>query len=181
MGLGEFGRPDGFLQRQVKRWHQQWQSSETQPRPIEGEVVARLNELLPESGAPTIVHGDYRLTNVIYDRPLTRIVAIVDWEMATLGDPLTDVGLLHVYHAIAEQSALTMPLMDPARGFLSAAQLDARYGEISGRDLSTLPWYIAFGYFKLAVISEGIAVPPPARPDRRRGLRDVRRARARPA
>jgi aminoglycoside phosphotransferase (APT) family kinase protein len=157
VGLSEFGRPAGFLQRQVKRWHQQWEASETRPVPIEAEVVARLDALRPESGAPTIVHGDYRLTNVIYDRALTRVAAIVDWEMATLGDPLTDLGLLHVYHALAERSTITMPIMDPAGGFLSADEMDARYGEISGRDLSALPWYIAFGYFKLAVISEGIA------------------------
>ncbi len=157
VGLSEFGRPAGFLERQVRRWHQQWQASETRPVPIEAAVVERLNTLRPESGAPMIVHGDYRLTNVIYDRSLSRIAAIIDWEMATVGDPLTDLGLLHVYHALAEHSSVTMPVMDLARGFLSADQLDARYGEISGRDLSALPWYIAFGYFKLAVIAEGIA------------------------
>jgi aminoglycoside phosphotransferase (APT) family kinase protein len=157
VGLSSFGRPEGFLARQVKRWHQQWQASETRPQPIESELVARLTTLLPESGPPAIVHGDYRLTNVIYARPLDHIVAIVDWEMATLGDPLADVGLLHVYHDIAESSAITMPKMDPARGFLTGAELGRRYGELSGRDLSALPWYVAFGYFKLAVISEGIA------------------------
>jgi aminoglycoside phosphotransferase (APT) family kinase protein len=157
VGLADFGRPEGFLERQVRRWHQQWQASETRPLAIENEVVDSLNRLRPESAAPAIVHGDYRLTNVIYSRDLAQIAAIVDWEMATLGDPLADVGLLHVYHELAEHDSFTMPMMAPARGFLSAAEIDRRYGEISGRDISALPWYVAFGYFKLAVIAEGIA------------------------
>ncbi len=110
VGLEEFGRPQGYLERQVRRWHQQWEASEIRPLPIEGAIVSSLNAKRPTSGAPTIVHGDYRLTNVIFDHSLTRISAIVDWEMATLGDPLTDVGLLHVYHALAEHQAFTMPL-----------------------------------------------------------------------
>jgi aminoglycoside phosphotransferase (APT) family kinase protein len=157
VGLSDFGRPDGFLERQVRRWHSQWEASETRPLPVEQEVVARLTRLLPSSGPATIVHGDYRLTNVIFSPSLERVAAIVDWEMATLGDPLADVGLLEVYHAIAEHTAFTMPLMDPSRGFVSAHELGRRYGELSGRDISSLPWYVAFGYFKLAVIAEGIA------------------------
>jgi aminoglycoside phosphotransferase (APT) family kinase protein len=157
VGLADFGRPDGFLERQVRRWHKQWQASETRPLPIEEQVLGKLNRLMPESGAPAIVHGDYRMTNVIYTRDLGEIAAIVDWEMATLGDPLADLGLLHVYHELAAHEAFTMPVMSPARGFLSATAIDRTYGEISGRDLSTLPWYVGFGYFKLAVIAEGIA------------------------
>lgn len=157
VGLDGFGRPEGFLGRQVKRWHQQWVASETRPLPVEEQVSTQLAQKLPRSGAPTIVHGDYRLTNVIFDRSLTRIAAIVDWEMATLGDPLCDLGLMHVYHEMAESSTFTMPIMDAARGFRTAPELDQRYGELSGRDLSALAWYVAFGYFKLAVISEGIA------------------------
>ena len=157
VGLEGFGRPDGFLERQVRRWHQQWQASETRPLPIEADVVGQLDRLRPVSGPPAIVHGDYRLTNLIYTGSLDRVAAIVDWEMATLGDPLADVGLLHVYHELAEHDAFTMPIMAPSRGFLSAAEIDRRYGELSGRDVSQLPWYVAFGYFKLAVIAEGIA------------------------
>jgi aminoglycoside phosphotransferase (APT) family kinase protein len=157
VGLADFGRPDGFLERQVRRWHQQWQASETRPLALEGELVERLNQLLPTSLEASIVHGDYRLTNLIYTRSLDSVAAIVDWEMATLGDPLTDVGLLHVYHQLAEHNDFTMPLMPPSRGFLGAAEIDRRYAELSGRDVSALPWYIAFGYFKLAVIAEGIA------------------------
>jgi aminoglycoside phosphotransferase (APT) family kinase protein len=157
VGLGDFGRPDGFLERQVRRWHKQWQASETRPVPVLAQVVARLLAELPGPSAPAIVHGDYRLTNVICNRELTRIAAVVDWEMATLGDPLADVGLLIVYHQLAEQDDLVMPRMSATDGFLSPEALAARYRAGSGRDLGKLPWYVAFGFFKLAVIAEGIA------------------------
>jgi aminoglycoside phosphotransferase (APT) family kinase protein len=156
VGLADFGRPDGYLARQVKRWHAQWQASETAPRPELDQLVERLNAAMPAQGPPAIVHGDYRLTNVIYRTDVTGLAAVVDWEMATLGDPLADVGLLAVYHRLAAVSDGVMPAMSPDNGFLSADQMAARYAEKAGRDLSQLDWYIAFGYYKLAVISEGI-------------------------
>ena len=156
VGLADFGRPDGYLARQVKRWHAQWRASETSPRPELDELVERLTATMPAQGAPAIVHGDYRLTNVIYRTDVSGIAAVVDWEMATLGDPLADVGLLAVYHRLAAVSDGVMPAMSPDNGFLSAEQMAARYADGAGRDLSQLDWYIAFGYYKLAVISEGI-------------------------
>ena len=156
IGLAGFGRPDGYLARQVKRWHAQWQASETAPRPELDLLVERLNATMPAQGAPAIVHGDYRLTNVIYRTDVSGIAAVVDWEMATLGDPLADVGLLAVYHRLAAVSDGVMPAMSPDNGFLSADQMAARYADRAGRDLSQLDWYIALGYYKLAVISEGI-------------------------
>jgi aminoglycoside phosphotransferase (APT) family kinase protein len=156
VGLGEFGRPAGFLARQVRRWHQQWQASETRPLDVLAATVERLTSTLPEQSAPAIVHGDYRLTNVMYTPGIDRIAAVVDWEMATLGDPLTDVGLLVVYQDLAQQGDTIMPQMLPERGFLTAAQMVARYAERSPRDLTHLNWYIGFGYFKLAVVAEGI-------------------------
>jgi aminoglycoside phosphotransferase (APT) family kinase protein len=156
VGLAEFGRPDGYLARQVKRWHAQWQASETVRRPELDELVERLTATMPAQGAPAIVHGDYRLTNVIYRRDVSGIAAVVDWEMATLGDPLADVGLLAVYHRLAAVSDGVMPAMSTDNGFLSAEQMAARYADGAGRDLSQLDWYIALGYYKLAVISEGI-------------------------
>jgi aminoglycoside phosphotransferase (APT) family kinase protein len=156
VGLGEFGRPDGFLARQVRRWHQQWQASETRPLDVLAATVERLTSTLPEQSAPAIVHGDYRLTNVMFTPAIDRIAAVVDWEMATLGDPLTDVGLLVVYQDLAQQGDTIMPQMLPERGFLTAAHMVARYAERSPRDLTHLNWYIGFGYFKLAVVAEGI-------------------------
>jgi aminoglycoside phosphotransferase (APT) family kinase protein len=156
VGLGDFGRPDGFLARQVRRWHAQWQASQTVPRAEVDRLVERLTAALPEQAAPAVVHGDYRLTNVIFDAGLSCIAAVVDWEMATLGDPLADVGLLLVYQTLSADGVLGMPRLPPERGFLAPAELAARYRAGSVRDLARLAWYVAFGYFKLAVVAEGI-------------------------
>jgi aminoglycoside phosphotransferase (APT) family kinase protein len=166
VGLADFGRPDGFLARQVRRWHQQWQASETRPLDELGRTVERLTTTLPEQSAPAVVHGDYRLTNVMFapaaegslrpDRGIDRIAAVVDWEMATLGDPLADLGLLVVYQDLAQQGDTVMPQMLPERGFLTAEQMIARYAQRSPRDLGRLGWYVGLGYFKLAVVAEGI-------------------------
>ncbi len=156
VGLEEFGRPHGFLERQVKRWRTQWEASETEPRPGLEELVAALADRIPEPQPAGIVHGDYRLTNVLYSRGIDRIAAVVDWEMATLGDPLTDVGLLVVYQTLGEQGMFGAAPMSADAGFLTADALVARYAAGSDRDLSALPWYVAFAWFKLAVIAEGI-------------------------
>lgn len=157
VGLGDFGRPDGFLARQVSRWHRQFAASVDGSDRLEDEVVAALGTHRPESGPAAVVHGDYRLTNVILAPDASAVRAVVDWEMATVGDPLTDVGLLSVYHRLAEGEAGVMPRMATDDGFLTAADLVARYRAGSERDLSAVGWYIAFGYYKLAVISAGIA------------------------
>jgi aminoglycoside phosphotransferase (APT) family kinase protein len=156
VGLAEFGRPEGFLARQVKRWHQQWQASETRPLGELAATVERLTTTLPEQSPPAIVHGDYRLTNVMFTPGVDEIAAVVDWEMATLGDPLTDLGLLVVYQDLAQQGDTIMPRMLPERGFLTSEQMIARYAERSPRDLAHLNWYVGFGCFKLAVVAEGI-------------------------
>jgi aminoglycoside phosphotransferase (APT) family kinase protein len=156
VGLDEFGRPDGFLVRQVKRWTQQWQANETQRRETLPALLDKLGGTVPQQSRAGIVHGDYRLTNVMYAPDLSGIVAVVDWEMATLGDPLTDVGLLVVYQTLSADDDGVMPRMSPADGFPTADEMVTRYSAQSDRDLSDLDWYVAFGYFKLAVISEGI-------------------------
>jgi aminoglycoside phosphotransferase (APT) family kinase protein len=156
VGLADFGRPEGFLARQVRRWHQQWQASETRPLDELARTVERLTATLPEQSAAAIVHGDYRLTNVMFAPDVSTIAAVVDWEMATLGDPLTDLGLLVVYQDLAQQGDTIMPQMLPERGFLTSAQMVARYASRSPRDLARLGWYVGFGYFKLAVVAEGI-------------------------
>ena len=156
VGLEQFGRPHGFLERQVKRWRTQWEASETEPRPGLDALIAGLTERTPEPQPSGIVHGDYRLTNVLYDHGIERIAAVVDWEMATLGDPLTDVGLLVVYQTLGEQGMFGAAPMTEAAGFLTPAALVQRYADGSPRDLTLLPWYVAFGWFKLAVIAEGI-------------------------
>lgn len=156
VGLDDFGRPDRFLTRQVSRWHQQWQASETRPLDELAQTVDRLTATMPQQSAPGIVHGDYRLTNVMFAPAFDRIAAVVDWEMATLGDPLADIGLLVVYQDLAQHGDTIMPRQLPERGFRTAAQLVERYAARSPRDLARLNWYVGLGYFKLAVVAEGI-------------------------
>jgi aminoglycoside phosphotransferase (APT) family kinase protein len=156
VGLGDFGRPDGFLARQVRRWKQQWDANQTQERDVVPQLLERLTATMPEQSPAGVVHGDYRLTNVMFSPDLEGIAAVVDWEMATLGDPLTDLGLLVVYQTLSSDDDFVMPRMHPGDGFLTADEMVARYGEQSGRGLADLDWYVGFGYFKLAVIAEGI-------------------------
>jgi aminoglycoside phosphotransferase (APT) family kinase protein len=151
-GLGDFGRPDGYLSRQVRRWHEQWERSKTRELPLLDSVAQRLRDGMPSSPRHGIVHGDYRLDNVMFDAGLREIRAVMDWEMATIGDPLADVGLLVVY---SDTSGMRLVPSVPA-GFPSGESLARRYAEGSGVALDRLDWYIAFGFFKLAVISEGI-------------------------
>ena len=157
VGLGDFGRPVGYLERQVRRWHEQWRRSQTRELPALEDVAARLAAGVPADGRATIVHGDFRLDNVMVDGDVRRILAVLDWEMATLGDPLADVGLLVVYTQLAADGlAPTTPRFGPAQGFLSASELVDRYAAATGASVSNIGWYVALGYYKLAIISEGI-------------------------
>jgi aminoglycoside phosphotransferase (APT) family kinase protein len=155
VGLGSFGRPEGFLARQVHRWKKQLDSSRS--RPIEGidELYALLAASAPDETEPrpAIVHGDYRLDNVLVGAD-DKITAVVDWEMATLGDPLTDVGLLIVYQRVGDLG--NGPMGSAAPGYPSEPEVLRTYASVSGRDLSDLSFYIALASFKLAVIAEGI-------------------------
>jgi aminoglycoside phosphotransferase (APT) family kinase protein len=158
VGLGGFGHPEGFLERQVRRWGQQWERSKTRELPEVDEVARRLNAALPESGPPTIVHGDYRLDNTMMSNTdIGKIVAVLDWEMSTLGDPLADVGLFLLYWGNAgAQVIATGSAIDEQAGFLSDDEIVARYAEKSGRVVDALDWYVVFAFYKLAIIVEGI-------------------------
>jgi aminoglycoside phosphotransferase (APT) family kinase protein len=157
VGLGDFGRPEGFLERQLRRWNKQLDSSRSRELPGMDELFRELAATLPVSGRPAIVHGDYRLDNVIVAAD-DRVAAVLDWEMATVGDPLTDLGLLVVYWdgmSHVPTRALTTAV-SPDVGFPTGAALMDRYARHRSIDLSRLNWYVAFGFIKLAVISEGI-------------------------
>jgi len=158
VGLGDFGRPDGFLARNVARWGKQWQANKTRDLPALEEVARRLDDALPESGPAGIVHGDYRLDNTMLDRhDAGRIAAVLDWEMSTLGDPLTDLGLLLVYWGGGEQLAvLTAQGLGDIPGFLTRDEVVARYAARSGRSITHLDFYVVFAMYKLAIIVEGI-------------------------
>jgi aminoglycoside phosphotransferase (APT) family kinase protein len=153
VGLADFGRPDGFLARQVRRWKKQFDASRSRPIAGADELYALLAEAPPDGTQPTIVHGDYRLDNVLVSAD-DKIAAVVDWEMATLGDPLTDVGLLVVYQRMPGLG--DGPMATTAPGYPGEAEQLRRYAEFSGRDLSDLGFYIALASFKVAVILEGI-------------------------
>lgn len=158
IGLSEFGRPEGFLERQVRRWGEQWERSKTRELPAVDELARRLRNALPASGAPTIVHGDYRLDNTMMatDDP-GHIVAVLDWEMSTLGDPLTDLGLFLLYWGQADAQVIaTGSAIQTQAGFLTRDEVVARYASTSGRPVDELDWYEILAAYKLAIIVEGI-------------------------
>jgi aminoglycoside phosphotransferase (APT) family kinase protein len=155
VGLADFGRPEGFLERQLRRWGKQLDASRSRELPGIDELHAALGAALPVSGAPAVVHGDYRLDNVLIGGD-DRLTAVLDWEMSTLGDPLTDLGLLVMYGEQQHIPDLPAPTTGGAPGHPSTAEVVRRYAERSGRDVSAIDWYTAFAYFKLAVILEGI-------------------------
>ncbi|WP_024874184.1 phosphotransferase family protein [Saccharomonospora piscinae] len=154
VGLADFGRPDGFLERQLRRWGKQLDASRSRDLPGIDRLRERLAAQLPPSPPPTVVHGDYRLDNLLVAGDDT-ITAVLDWEMSTVGDPLTDIALLIAY---TEGEALGDDLSSVASapGFPPVADLVARYTATSGRDTSAMGWYLGFAFFKLAVILEGI-------------------------
>ncbi|AWI27777.1 phosphotransferase family protein [Streptomyces tirandamycinicus] len=155
VGLGDFGRPEGFLDRQLRRWGKQLAASRGRELAGIDELHAALGRALPDSPAPAVVHGDYRLDNVLVGED-DRIRAVLDWEMSTLGDPLTDLGLLVMYSQKLELPDSPISTTAGAAGHPDAAELVERYAVRSGRDTSAVSWYTAFAWFKLAVILEGI-------------------------
>jgi aminoglycoside phosphotransferase (APT) family kinase protein len=155
VGLADFGRPEGFLDRQLRRWSKQLDASRSRELPGLDELHAALGRALPASPAPAVVHGDYRLDNVLVDAG-DRLTAVLDWEMSTLGDPLTDVGLLVMYGEQHDIPDFPVPTPSGAPGHPAPAEVVERYARRSGRDVSAVDWYTAFAYFKLAVILEGI-------------------------
>jgi aminoglycoside phosphotransferase (APT) family kinase protein len=153
VGLSDFGRPDGFLARQVRRWKQQLDASRSRPLAGIDELHALLAADPPDGSPPAIVHGDYRLDNVIVGAD-DKVAAVVDWEMATLGDPLTDVGLLVVYQRMGRLA--DGPMASAAPGYPSVPEVLELYAAYSGREPSDLGFYIGLASFKAAVILEGI-------------------------
>jgi aminoglycoside phosphotransferase (APT) family kinase protein len=168
VGLGDFGRPEGFLTRQVRRWVAQWEQARdgVPADPATAAELSRLAERLeatvPATQRNTIVHGDYRIDNCLFDASDPgRIRAVLDWELSTLGDPLADLGLLLVYWQQADENPIwraAQYLPSPTRlpGFLHRDEVAAAYAAGSGADLAGLPWYVAFGAFKLGVVLAGI-------------------------
>jgi aminoglycoside phosphotransferase (APT) family kinase protein len=157
VGLGDLARRDGYIERQLRRWTRQWEQSKTRELPAMEEAGRRLAATVPaQQGPGAIVHGDYRLDNLILD-PAGQVAAVLDWELCTLGDPLADVGLLMVYWSEPGDDVLPLDSTVTALpGFPRRAEVAEAYAGASGRDLSELDFYVAFGYWKLAAILEGV-------------------------
>jgi aminoglycoside phosphotransferase (APT) family kinase protein len=160
-GLVGFGRPDGYLARQLSRWQRQWDLAATRDLPRCAALVGRLAAGLPPSAEGTLVHGDFRLDNTLVTLgPRPAIAAVVDWELSTLGDPLADLGLTMACWADRGDAdwlrANVGAAVTAAPGFFTAPQLAACYAGLTGRDVSDIGYYMAFGCFKLAVVLEGI-------------------------
>jgi aminoglycoside phosphotransferase (APT) family kinase protein len=155
VGLGDLGRKDGYIERQLKRWYGQWEKSKTRELSEIDEVHRVLSADVPDQGAAAIVHGDYRLDNCMVD-DRGDVIAVLDWELCTLGDALADVGLLMVYWSESGDRSPTLGAPTAAPGMRSRQELLDRYAAASGRDLSNIDYYVAFGYWKLACIVEGV-------------------------
>jgi aminoglycoside phosphotransferase (APT) family kinase protein len=159
IGLGDLGRKDAYIERQLRRWYGQFeQSAATQGRkvPVIDEMHDFFASRIPTQQGTTIVHGDYRLDNTMFDDQ-GKVVAVLDWEICTLGDPLADMGLLMVYWTESgDRDVLLGFAPTAAEGFPSRAELREHYAAASGRDLSALDFYVSFGYWKLACIVEGV-------------------------
>jgi aminoglycoside phosphotransferase (APT) family kinase protein len=163
VGLAEFGRPSGFMERQLRRWSKQWEASRVEEMPALDALRDELVRTLPPERVHAIVHGDYRLDNtVLHSTVPGRIVAVLDWEMSTLGDPLTDLGALLAFwsedgDAEVLNAARIVAPVTAAEGFPSRAEVIDRYARQTGFDVSDAPWYQSFAFFKLAVVCQGIA------------------------
>jgi len=156
-GLMALGKAGGFVERQVKGWSERWQRARTEANPEMDRVMAWLAATIPASGRPTMVHNDFKLDNVMLD-PVTpdRIEAVLDWEMATVGDPLCDLGLTLCYWGSTLVPGTSREAVTTAAGWYSRDEFVERYASKTGRDLSALPWHEVLGVFKLAVILQQI-------------------------
>jgi aminoglycoside phosphotransferase (APT) family kinase protein len=159
VGLGDFGKPTGYLERQVRRWGSQWDLVRYEDDPRDADVNllhAKLGAALPAQSRSSIVHGDYRIDNTMLDAvDATKVRAVLDWEMSTLGDPLSDAALMCVYRhpmfdMVHANAAWSSPLIP------SADELAHRYSVAAGQPLAHWDFYMALAYFKLAIIAAGI-------------------------
>ncbi len=158
IGLGDLGRKEAYVERQLSRWQRQWESTKDSDVPEMTELHRRLAEAVPPQGPATIVHGDYRLDNCIVDID-GNVIAVLDWELCTLGDPMADLGFMFVYWAEASDSFVVIEgSATTLEGFPTRQELLAKYEALTHRDVSQIGYYVALGYWKLACILQGVIV-----------------------
>jgi aminoglycoside phosphotransferase (APT) family kinase protein len=158
VGLEGFGRPTGYLERQLRRFTGLWEHNRTRDLPQVEQVGAWLAAHMPQSPPATIVHGDYRLGNTIFDpQAPARVVALLDWEMATIGDPLADLGymMIHWIEAGEPPGRFTLETVTALPGFPTRQELVGQYEQRSGRSMQSLEWYVALALWKAVVFMEG--------------------------
>jgi aminoglycoside phosphotransferase (APT) family kinase protein len=156
-GLLSLGKPEGFVERQVKGWSERWQRAHTEDSPEMDRMIEWLSRTIPPSGKPALVHNDFKLDNVmIANGPPDRLEAVLDWEMTTVGDPVADLGLTLCYWCSSLVPGTSLQAVTTGPGWWSRDEYVSYYGAKTGRDMSTLPWHEVFGVFKLAVILQQI-------------------------
>ena len=159
-GLGDLAKPEGFLERQTEAWISRYDKAKTVDIGEVGPLTEWLASDVPESPPPTVIHNDYKLNNLVLDpEDLTEVRAVLDWEMATVGDPLFDLAVSLSYWIEPDdpdELKAVMPTVTVTPGFMTRKEFIDRYEKESGRDLSDMHWYVVFGYFKLAAILQQI-------------------------
>ncbi len=160
VGLAELGKPQGYLERQVRGWIERYHGSKTHDIPEIETISAWIRQHTPASGAATLIHNDYKYDNVVLDPgDLAKIIGVLDWEMCTIGDPLTDLGSALAYWVDASDPPEILETSwgpTTAAGSLTRAELARRYAQKTGRDVSDMPFYLIFARFKIAVIVQQI-------------------------
>lgn len=161
-GLAAYGHPTGFLERQVTSWIERYNRSQTDESPDVTALTRWLSEHIPTSPASTLIHNDFKLNNMLLDpHNLARPVAVLDWEMATIGDPLFDLAISLCYWVQSDDPTelrTILPTVTSLPGFMTRSELMERYAAKSGRDLSSMHFYLTFAYFKLSVILQQIYI-----------------------
>jgi aminoglycoside phosphotransferase (APT) family kinase protein len=157
-GLGDFGKPGNYFERQVGRWTKQYRAAETEPMPDMERLIDYLARTIPEQTRTSIVHGDYRIDNMIFHSTEPKVLAVLDWELSTTGDPLADFSYMMMsWVTEPEGRSGVFGLTGPGTGIPTVEELTARYCAATGRDdVPDLNWYFAFGLFRLAAIVQGI-------------------------
>jgi aminoglycoside phosphotransferase (APT) family kinase protein len=158
-GLVSLGKPAGFLERQVRGWFERWNRAKTEEIALMDRLIQWLTDHLPVSPASTLVHNDFKLDNLMLDaKDPGRIEAVLDWEMATVGDPLVDLGLILCYWSQPSDPGGTKASLTSEPGWFTRDELIGRYAELTGRDMSLINYYEVFALFKLAVVLQQIYV-----------------------